>query len=87
MEVAKPGVKSTKDENTAAMRGGIRQYMESKDRQCYKCLGFGHMSYQCTLRMRCINCRKEGQNKAVDCFQLENNNCRGNGQRGGHRRG
>ena len=45
MEVAKPGVKSTKDENTAAMRGGIRQYMERKDRQCYKCLGFGHMSY------------------------------------------
>ena len=40
------------------------------------------MSYQCTQRMRCINCRKEGH-KAADCFLLDND--RGRGQKGDSR--
>ena len=34
------------------------------------------MSYQCTQRMRCIKCKKEGH-KAAECFQLKNDRDRG----------
>ena len=58
MEVAKLGVTSIEVESVAAVRGGVRQSRGHKDTQCYKCLGHGHTSYQCTQRMRCINCRR-----------------------------
>ena len=81
MEVAWSGVRSIEVESIAAVRGGMRQSRGYKDTQCYKCLGYGHISYQCTQKMRCINCRKEGH-KAAACFQLDNDRGRGRGQRG-----
>ena len=86
MEVARSEVKGTGEESIAAVRGGLRQSVGSKDTQCYKCLGFGHMSYQCTQRIRCNNCRKEGH-KAADCFQSDSNRGRGRSQRGRGQRG
>ena len=58
MEVAGSGVRNIEVESIAAVRGGMRQSRRHKDTQCYKCLGYGHMSYQCTQIMRCINFRK-----------------------------
>ena len=71
MEVAWSGARSIEVESIAAVREEIRQYRGHKYTQCYKCLGYGPMSYQCTQRIRRINCRKEGH-KAADCFQLDN---------------
>ena len=46
MGVARSEVKGASEENIAAVRRGMKQSIGCKNMQCYKCLVYGHMSYQ-----------------------------------------
>ena len=48
IEVARSDVTAASEENIAAVRGGMKQSIGCKNMQCYKCLVYGHVSYQCT---------------------------------------